>query len=142
MHFSFADVNQERLFPALAGAVYIFSEETMNLKDRKRQRENRRIKQREKLIDKRNDCGVKDLTAYNAVRQIMTNGKANSFIALVRKHTDIRELNAEIIREFVERIEVFQAERVCGKKVQKLRIVWNCIGSFNPPQPDGKGKTA
>lgn len=114
----------------------------MNLKDRKRQRENRRIKQREKLIDKRNDCGVKDLTAYNAVRQIMTNGKANSFIALVRKHTDIRELNAEIIREFVERIEVFQAERVCGKKVQKLRIVWNCIGSFNPPQPDGKGKTA
>ena len=142
MHFSFADVNQERLFPALAGAVYIFSEEAMNLKDRKRQRENRRIKQREKLIDKRNDCGVKDLTDYNAVRQIMTNGKANSFIALVRKHTDIRELNAEIIREFVERIEVFQAERVCGKKVQKLRIVWNCIGSFNPPQPDGKGKTA
>lgn len=49
----------------------------MNLKDRKRQRENRRIKQREEHIDKRNDCGVKDLTAYNAVRQIMTNGKAN-----------------------------------------------------------------
>ena len=66
----------------------------------------------------------------------------DSFIALVRKHIDIRELNAEIIREFVERIEVFQAERVYGKKVQKLRIVWNCIGSFNPPQPDGKEKTA
>lgn len=49
----------------------------MNLKDRKRQRENRRIKQREERIDKRNDCGVKDLTAYNAVRQIMTNEKAN-----------------------------------------------------------------
>lgn len=53
----------------------------MNLKDRKRRRENRRIKQREKLIDKRNDCGVKDLTAYNAVRQIMTNGKANIVLA-------------------------------------------------------------
>ena len=66
----------------------------------------------------------------------------DSFIALVRKHTDIRELNAEIIREFVERIEVFQAERICGKKVQKFRIVWNCIGSFNPPQPRDKGKTA
>ena len=81
MHFSFADVNQERLFPALAGAVYIFSEDAMNLKDRKRQRENRRIKQREERIDKRNDCGVKDLTAYNAVRQIMTNGKANIVLA-------------------------------------------------------------
>lgn len=54
-----------------------FQKEAMYLKDRKRQRENRRIKQREERIDKRNDCGVQDLTAYNAVRQIMTNGKAN-----------------------------------------------------------------
>ena len=75
--FLIRGVNQERLFPALAGAVYIFQKEAMNLKDRKRQRENRRIKQREERIDKRNGCGVKDLTAYNAVRQIMTNGKAN-----------------------------------------------------------------
>lgn len=53
----------------------------MNLKDRKRQRENRRIKQIEERIDKRNNCGEKDLTAYNAVRQIMTNGKANIVLA-------------------------------------------------------------
>ena len=51
------------------------------MKGRKRQRENRRIKRREERIDKRNDCGVKDLTAYNAVRQIMTNGKANIMLA-------------------------------------------------------------
>lgn len=59
----------------------------------------------------------------------------NSFVALVRKHTDIQELNAEVIREFVERIEVFQPVRVGGRKVQRLRIVWNCIGEFTPPQP-------
>lgn len=53
----------------------------MNLKDRKRQRENRRIKRREERIDKRNDRGVKDLTAYNAARKIMTNGKANIVLA-------------------------------------------------------------
>ena len=47
------------------------------LKSRKRQRENRRAKQCEERIDKRNDCGIKDLTAYNAVLQIKTNGKAN-----------------------------------------------------------------
>lgn len=46
------------------------------MKNRKRQRENLRIKQREERIDKRNDYGVKDLTAYNAVQQIRTNGKA------------------------------------------------------------------
>ena len=58
----------------------------------------------------------------------------NSFVALVRKHTDIQELSAEVIREFVERIEVFQPVRVGGRKVQRLRIVWNCIGEFTPPQ--------
>lgn len=46
------------------------------MKNRKRQRDNRRIKQQEERIDKRNNYGVKDLTAYNAVRQIRTNGKA------------------------------------------------------------------
>ncbi len=46
------------------------------MKDRKRQRENRRKKHHEELLDKRNSCGVKDLTAYNAVRQIRTHGKA------------------------------------------------------------------
>ncbi len=64
-------------FPHLQEQSIFFQKEAMNLKDRKRQRENRRIKQREERIDKRNDCGVKDLTAYNAVRQIMTNGKTN-----------------------------------------------------------------
>lgn len=44
----------------------------------------------------------------------------NSFVALVRKHTDIQELNAEVIREFVERVEVFQPARVGGRKVQRL----------------------
>ena len=58
----------------------------------------------------------------------------NSFVALVRKHTDIQELNAEVIREFVERVEVFQPAQVGGRKVQRLRIVWNCIGEFTPPQ--------
>ena len=46
------------------------------MKDRKRQRENRRLKSKEELIDRRHNCGVKDLTAYNAVLQIKTNGKA------------------------------------------------------------------
>ena len=46
------------------------------MKDRKRQRENRKLKNKEELTDRRNNCGVKDLTAYNAVLQIKTNGKA------------------------------------------------------------------
>ena len=47
------------------------------MKDRKRQQTNRKLKHKEEIIDKRDGCGVKDLTAYNAVLQIKTNDKAN-----------------------------------------------------------------
>lgn len=42
-------------------------------------------------------------------------------------------LTAEIIREFVEKIYVYKAERIDGKRVQRIKIVWNCIGEFDPP---------
>ena len=52
-------------------------EKVIEIKDRKRQRLNRRLKHKEELLDKKNDLGVKDLTAYNAVKQMGTNGKAS-----------------------------------------------------------------
>ena len=60
----------------------------------------------------------------------------------VRKYTDIRELTPEIIREFVERIEIFKPEQMNGHRVQRMRIVWNCIGEFMPPQPKKNEKSA
>ncbi len=55
------------------------------------------------------------------------------FLALVQKYTDIQELTAEMIREFVERIYVYKAERIDGRRVQRIKIVWNCIGEITPP---------
>ena len=55
------------------------------------------------------------------------------FLALVRKYTDIKEPTAEIIREFVEKIYVYKAERIDGRRVQRIKIVYNCIGEFDPP---------
>lgn len=46
------------------------------MKDRNRQRENRRLKQKEQLLDRYNGYGNKDLTAYNAVLLMKTNGNA------------------------------------------------------------------
>ena len=46
------------------------------MRNRIRQRENRKKRVREEKLDKCNSCGVKDLTAYNAVQQIRTNGRA------------------------------------------------------------------
>ena len=61
------------------------------------------------------------------------------YSTFVKKYTDVQELNAEIIREFVEKIYIYKTERIGSKKVQKIKIVWNCIGDFMPPV---KGKTA
>lgn len=63
----------------------------------------------------------------------------DSFIRLVKKYTDVQELNAEIIREFVDKIYICKAERIGGKKVQHIKILWNCIGEF---MPTVKEKTA
>lgn len=70
------------------------------------------------------------------------NINVENFLKLVKRYTDIKELNAEIIREFVERIYVHQTERIDGRKVQRIRIVWNCIGEFTPPMPKQAEKTA
>ena len=46
------------------------------VKDRTRQRKNRKNKQREAWLEKHNAYGVKDLTPYNVVLKLRTNGKA------------------------------------------------------------------
>ena len=60
----------------------------IKIKDRKRQRLNRRLKHKEELLDNKNDLGVKDLTAYNAVKQMVTNGKATTM--------SVQELSAQM----------------------------------------------
>lgn len=72
------------------------------------------------------------------LKSIMTEDKESTlnvdhFLSLVRKYTDIKELTAEIIREFVEKIYVYKAECIDGRRVQRIKIVWNCIGEFDPP---------
>lgn len=69
------------------------------------------------------------------------NVNVDRFIALVRKYTDIRELTAELLREFVEKVYVHQAVRINGKRVQRIRIVWNCIGEFTPPMSQNEEET-
>ena len=62
-----------------------------------------------------------------------SSSNVDAFLKLVRKYTVIQELTAEIIREFVEKIYVYKAERIDGKRIQRIKIVWNCIGEFTPP---------
>ena len=71
---------------------------------------------------------------------------AESFLSMVRKYTDIKELTAESIRSFVEKIEVQQPEKVSGTRTKKQTIViwWNFIGAVDIPDeiPEKQKKTA
>ena len=50
------------------------------------------------------------------------------FIEVVRKHTDIQELNSAILRELIERIVIHERVRVDGKKHQHVVIHYNFVG--------------
>lgn len=68
--------------------------------------------------------------------------RVDSFLDIVRKYTNIMELTAEIIRSFVEKIEVMKPEKVPGTRTKKQTVViyWNFIGAVEIP--DTKEKTA
>ena len=59
---------------------------------------------------------IAELKVYISAEKDNTQNTAQ-FLKLVRKHTDIHELTAEIIREFVEKIYVHNKEIVNGKRV-------------------------
>lgn len=86
----------------------------------------------QRVVDLRTAIAAEKETALNA----------DHFLTLVRKYTEIPELTAEIIREFVEKVYVYKAEKVDGHWVQRIRIVYNCIGEFSLPDTATNEKTA
>lgn len=56
---------------------------------------------------------------------------ADRFIRLVRQFTDITELTAEIAATLIEKVVVGQAEKVDGRKTQRVRIIYNFIGDVS-----------
>ena len=63
-------------------------------------------------------------------RRTMT---TDMFISLVRKYTRAKKLTPRMLNELVEKIEVFNAEKVNGVWEQRLRIHYNCVGTIEIP---------
>jgi DNA invertase Pin-like site-specific DNA recombinase len=60
-------------------------------------------------------------------------GKAERFIGIVRKYTDFSELTAGMLNEYVEKILVFEAEKINRRRKQRVEVHLNFIGRFNVP---------
>ena len=58
----------------------------------------------------------------------------DAFIATVRKYTRARKLTSRMLNELIQRIEVYQAEKVNGVYVQRLTICYNCVGTLEFPK--------
>ena len=59
----------------------------------------------------------------------------DSFLKLVQQYTDIQELNADIIRTFLDKIYVEKSKKISGtrSKKQTIWIQWDYIGAVDIP---------
>lgn len=62
------------------------------------------------------------------------NDAADRFISVIDKFTEIKELNAEMLNELIERIVVHHKEKVNGRMYQQVEIYYRFVGEL--------GKTA
>ncbi len=88
----------------------------------------------------------RDLSArVITLRETISKAKAqhlniDSFLKQVKKYTVVKELDAEIIRSLVERIDVYKPEKVPGTRTKKQTILihWNFIGAVELPLEQSK----
>ncbi len=66
-------------------------------------------------------------------KQISRATSTDMFVSIVRKYTRARKLTPRMLNELVEKIEVYNAEKIDGEWVQRLRIHYNCVGEMNIP---------
>ncbi|MEA4941730.1 MAG: recombinase family protein [Oscillibacter sp.] len=59
------------------------------------------------------------------------------FLKLVREYTEIPELTASILNQFIHQILVYAPEKVNGKRTQRIEIIYNFIGQA--PQQEESG---
>lgn len=60
------------------------------------------------------------------------------FLKIVRKYTEFSDLSGEIIRDFIEKIIVYKAEKIDGVRTQRIQIIYNSIGAIDFPKSDEK----
>jgi DNA invertase Pin-like site-specific DNA recombinase len=55
------------------------------------------------------------------------------FMRLVNQYTDVPKLSPEIVKEFIYKVIVHQAEKLDGHRRQQVEIIYNCVGAVILP---------
>lgn len=60
----------------------------------------------------------------------------NKFMRLIKRYTEITELNAEIVRTFIDKLYVHKGEKAQGGHRQTIEIIYNCVGAIPEMEND------
>jgi len=84
---------------------------------------------REYELEQANLQATVETMHFDVRQQEQKRGDIKSFIAAARKYTDMQGLDAGLLREFVDRIEISAYDR--NSKERRVHIVYNFIGAFD-----------
>lgn len=63
-------------------------------------------------------------------------GDIDDFYALVDTYTSFEDLTPQMLNEFVDKVLVHKAEKVDGRRVQKVEVYLNFVGNVDFPAPE------
>jgi DNA invertase Pin-like site-specific DNA recombinase len=63
------------------------------------------------------------------------NSDVSDWIKIIRKYTALESLNQKILLELIDKIEIFEAEKVGNQRVCKINIVYRFVGNINSTIP-------
>ena len=72
-----------------------------------------------------------ELDAFNA-----DTDRTERFVEIVKRYTDLSELTAPMIAEFIDKIIVHEADKSSGERTQKVDVYLNFIGKFDIPEAE------
>ena len=81
-----------------------------------------------------------DVLRKDLKQQEQKKHNVKSFIAAVKKYTDLTELDATVLREFIDKIYISKTSGKKGRKAaeadkdREIEIVYNFIGAFDFPK--------
>jgi len=70
-----------------------------------------------------------EATRRELKEQERSRANVKSFIAATKKYTDLQELDATVLREFIDKIYVSAVDK--NAKTREIKIVYNFIGAFD-----------
>jgi len=82
------------------------------------------------VANKLSDERFEKLSADYEAEQNEKAVNVGKLLAIVRRYTDIQELTPTLLREFVDKIVVHEADKSSGKRQQKIEIHYSFIGEL------------